>query len=576
MDITPEVAYLATFPTTALTEPYPSHPASNDILSENLRSWERSTLNPKNRIDSLVPVRNPRWRIDGCTRMATQFYTIPTFAQPLVPIRIDTFIPPRAQWQPELIEMLESDRAFLYCDARVLNFGIAQHILRTLEHWSSESEFPNFQTYYMSLPFGSRIVFENIAKDVRQVRVRTVPMHSLERELISVTTLQSMWKDVHLPPTLDISQLGLLRQFHDSVSLVCTNGIQDGPENVVLKALIVSPKYLYHELRILLTMPPHPNIAPSPLLLVTKRCRFGGKIGVIGFTSTYHDQGTLRDILPFRRIHETLRITDQLKWARQLTDALIHIQENGSCFHCDLRLDNILLSDTDDVLLIDFEHRGILANSAAPEVSCLEYVDLIANHSSFAGPERKKYEMLFDQYIKPHVSPNHEMYQGEQHGYYSPWLCLSEKELEAAEVYMLGRVLWCIFEGVSTPHAMLGVEYLREPDLEFPEFRRTPLALQTLVLHCTRGWTPWLGGLKRRGPKLGFGAEKGSNVTAADVIERIGACCREELKSAEDFLRKWDNRRKHSEENIFNRPGLKEIAQVLSDFQGSHAADILC
>ena len=386
MDITPEVAYLATFPTTVLTEPYPSLLASNDISSENLYSWDESSLNPKNRIDSLVPVKNPTWRIDGCTRMATQFYTIPILAQPLVPIRIDTFIPPLAKWPLDMIEMLESDRAFLYCDARVLNFGIAQHILRILEHWTCE--FPDFQTYYMNLPFGSRIVFENIARDVRQVRVRIVPMHSLERELLSVTTLQSMWKDIDLPPTLDIAQLELIRQFHDSVSLVCPKGTQNVHENVVLKALIISPKYLYHELRILLTLPPHPNIAPSPLQLVAKRCRFGGKNGVIGFTSTYHRQGSLRDILPFRRIHDILRLADQVKWARQLTDALIHLQENGSYFHCDLRLDNILLSNTDDVLLIDFEHRGILANSAAPEVSCLEYVDLIANHASFAGPER--------------------------------------------------------------------------------------------------------------------------------------------------------------------------------------------
>lgn len=574
MDITPEVAYLATFPTTALTEPYPSHSASKeDIPSENLHSWDDSSLNPKNRIDSLVPVENPTWRIDGCTRMATQFYTIPTFIQPLVPIRIDTFIPPLAQWPLEMIEMLASDRAFLYCDARVLNFGIAQHVLRTLEHWTSE--FPGFQTYYMNLPFGSRIVFENIVKDVRQVRVRVVPMHSLERELISVTNLRSMWEDIRLPPTLDISQLELLQQFHDSVSLVRPNGTQGVREKVILKALIISPKYLYHELRILLTMPPHPNIAPPPLHLVTKRCRFGGKVGVIGFTTTYHHRGTLRDILPFRRIHNTLRPADQLKWAQQLTDALIHMQENGGHFHCDLRLDNILLSDTDDVLLIDFEHRGILANSAAPEVSCLEYVDLIANHASFAGPERAKYEALFEQYVKPHVEPHREMYQGEERGYYSPWQCLGEKEREAAEIFTLGRVLWCVFEGVSAPNALLGVEYLREPDLEFPEFRRTPLGLRPLVLNCTRGWTPWLSGLARHGPKLGFGADKNLNVMAAEVIGKIAACCREELESAEDFLRKWDDRRKHGDENIFNRPGLKDIAQILSDFQSNHTTEIL-
>jgi len=234
-----------------------------------------------------------------------------------------------------------------------------------------------------------------------------------------------------------------------------------------------------------------------------------------------------------------------------------------------------LLSDADDAVLIDFEHRGILAHSAAPEVSCLEYVDLIARDASFAGPEKEKYEKLYDRFIKPHVSPNHDTYQGGDNGYYSPCLCLTEREREAAEVYMLGRVLWCIFEGVSAPNTMLGVEYVREPDLEFPEFRRAPLEIQKLVLNCTNGWKPWLDGLMRRGPKLGFGADQDSNMTGAEVIEKIAASCRKELERAEDFLRNWVIRRRQGEENIFHRPGLREAAQILIDYQSSLVTDIL-
>jgi len=500
--------------------------------------------------------------------MATQFYTIPIFIQPLVPIRIDTFIPPRAQWPLDLIELLGIDRAFLYYDSRILNFGIAQHILRTLEYWAGE--FPNFQSFYMNLPFGSRIVFENIAKDIHQIRVKFVPMHNLEREYLSVSTLQSMWADTDLPPTIDIAQFSLEQQLHDSVSLVRSNEAQPAHENIVLKALTISPKYLYHELRILLTMPPHPNIHPRPLHLVTKRCRFGGKIGVVGFTTPFHQQGSLRDILPFRQIHGTLRLADQLKWAQQLTHSLIHIQENSnSGYHCDFRLDNILLSDSDDAILIDFEHRGILAHSAAPEVSCLEYVDLLATHPSFTGPLKDKYLTLYDQYIKPHARPNREKYQSGDQGYYTPWLCLNKSEREAAGVYMLGRVFWCLFEGVSAPNAMLGIEYVRESDIEFPEFRRTPLVIRDLVLKCTRGWHPWLHGLTRHGHRLEFGGDNDCDIPGADTVEKIAWCCEEELRKAEDFLTRWDEWRKNGKENIFNRPMLREVAQILGEYKNS-------
>jgi hypothetical protein len=65
-------------------------------------------------------------------------------------------------------------------------------------------------------------------------------------------------------------------------------------------------------------------------------------------------------------------------------------QQKRCGYHCDLRLDNILVSSSSvDILLFDFDHHGILAKSAAPEVGCLECMDSIANHASFAGPNRK-------------------------------------------------------------------------------------------------------------------------------------------------------------------------------------------
>jgi hypothetical protein len=46
--------------------------------------------------------------------------------------------------------------------------------------------------------------------------------------------------------------------------------------------------------------------------------------------------------------------------------------KSGGDYHCDLRLDNILVSRSSvDILLFDFDHYGMLTNSAAPEVGCM-------------------------------------------------------------------------------------------------------------------------------------------------------------------------------------------------------------
>lgn len=80
-------------------------------------------------------------------------------------------------------------------------------------------------------------------------------------------------------------------------------------------------------------------------------------------------------------------------------------------------------------------------------------------------------------------------------------------EREAAQVSMLGKLLWRIFEGRSSINYSLGTELPREQnwDHEFPEFRQTPIALRPYIQACTAGAPEWKGrfrSLVRRGDKL--------------------------------------------------------------------------
>jgi hypothetical protein len=570
MELTPELAFRALSPTTAYWDPTSGQETLANDMCAVLSPWDGSSLNPKNRIDSLSPLPDPKWRIDGCTSLGTQFFTIPMFLSCIVPLRIDTFLPHPSTWPPELVRSLNINTAFLYRDSRVVRFGISQHILRTLELWSSN--YDNFQKFYEELPFGSRIIFENMVEDIRQIRVQIVRTHHLEMQLLSVPALTTRWDStapVSLPPKVDISTLQLVRQLQDSTALVKIT-IQGSPQQaIVFKTLSDSPKYLYHELKVLLSMPSHQNIISRPLHLVTKACRFGGKTGVVGFTLPYHQQGSLRDILPFRHIHQTLYLHDQVKWALQITQALLHIRNYGPGFYCDLRLDNILLSDSDDVLLIDFEQRGVLPAFAAPEDNYFQYINSLANGPSQDASIRKEYQQLFQEHIEPYVPCKKDV-----HGGCTSWLCFTNAEREVAEIYMLGRLLWCIFNGVSAPQRELWMEYKYDPDIEFPEFRLTPMELRELLEHCTRGWDHGSERLRRSGRQLVINkpSQRCEDNSSSTTLEKLIIWWRNELEQAKLFLRLRQQRTKGREDghsNHFGRLSLQAILEALQGYQST-------
>jgi len=93
-------------------------------------------------------------------------------------------------------------------------------------------------------------------------------------------------------------------------------------------------------------------------------------------------------------------------------------------------------------------------------------------------------------------------YSNLHHGYCVSWLCLDPIERESAEAYMLGRVLWCIFEGLSSPEIVVWQCYLHELNIEFPSYHRMPLRRRHSIDNCTqaRGWESL--GVVRRGNSL--------------------------------------------------------------------------
>ncbi|KAM0427472.1 hypothetical protein ACHAPT_007432 [Fusarium lateritium] len=575
MELSQQSIHDVIHPTAAFSGLVPNPDPGLVSLDDQAVSWQDSMLNPKNRIDSLAALERPLWRIDGCTAFGSQFYAVPLFVDSISPIRVDVFIPEPAKLSPELRRVLDVDVAFHTTSAkRISHLGVTRHVLRILQHWTSRQQDPT--EVFKNIPFGSRIVFRNLPVNVADAEVSVAPTHYLERQLLSVSGLENSWgADVQLPPTVDINDVTYVSQLHDSVCLVKIQG-----KTWIFKALTSYTKYLYHELRQLLTIQPHPNIVARPVHLVTKKCSFGSKVAVIGFTLEYHTHGSLRDLIPFLRIHNMVSLADETKWTVQLASALVHLRQTSDVFYPDLRLDNIVLSASRDAVMVDFEQRGVWCEFAAPEVNALEYVRLLAIDEEIPLEVSEKYADILTQMLPGWE----EMGEGEEYrwpskGYNVPWACLTPREQEACEVYMLGRVLWCIFEGNSAPQrAAVWLSYRWEPLVEFPGYTTTPEPMRRLIDRCTRGRQAGLSRLivRQRNQLVLRQHEKTGLSTPEEVQQTARDWWSKEIEASEEWLgQRIEGMKTGSwKENYYDRPTLKEVLAEIEAFRDEAGLDV--
>ena len=505
------------------------------------------------------------------------------------PLHIDTFIPPRSSLPASLRDILQTDLAISTTNSQANSLNISNYILRALQVWSDKQ--PDLESRYTSMPFGSRIVFNTITSDVRAADIQLVPNFNIERQWLAVSTLENLWRlgAENWPKIIEIEELMFVKRLHETISLVQIS--QNGDTKpYVFKSVLRDIEYFYHELKILLTLPPHPNIISRPHFVVIKKCRFGGKVGVCGFVLDYHASGTLQTAVSNLPSDPKLRLASQLRWAKQLVSALQHIQASSVQFYSNLKLANIVMRSSRDgggyaldVVLIDFEQRSGFFCWAAPEVRYVHALEHLATFSTNADT-RSRYTEMLKRYI-PTWQPldTKVKYQNPRHGYAFPWLALTPREREAAQVFMLGKILWCIFEGVASPGNCISTETFREEASEkvFPEFVDAPVGMRECIRKCTAGASEWEGkrfGVVRRGKKL-YSTDKEDTrdekaVSVEEIEEAARKWWREELHDAEEFLQA--RIRSQSSGNggggkadkfAFwrSRPSLKEVADMIEE-----------
>ena len=518
-------------------------------------AWEDSYQNPKNRIETLAREPNPSWQIDGIDPEGVRFFAYPVFATGRPPLRIDVYIPGQQDHPPALRRALQSSSAPFVRSSQAAELGICQHVIRALGYWSGQ--IPDFETEYYGMPFGSRIVVNNICADVRKMDIQLVPRYSVEQCWQSLKRLKDIWAldSTRWPEAIDLDEIQLQSQPHESITLVriptrCCD------QTVVFKSLVQDTKYMYHELKMLLTLEPHPNIISRPLYVVTKKCRFGGKIAVCGFILPFYPHGSLVGALEDARragLPSSVCLRDRLRWSIQITRALIHINKSSLGFYPDLKPDNVLLVPSHEsegadlnAVLIDLEQRGGWYSWSPPEVRYVEYMEYITARME-CKTVRKKSLALMTSFLPDWKLPTQsDRYHDSERGFSSAWATLEAQEFEAAQVFMLGKLLWCLFEGCTSINCGISFDMFRDDGLlRFPEFRNTPTELRQCIRDCTSGAPEWEGRtrtIERVGTKY-YAVERlreGATLEEATPQETQDAATRwwkEEVRCAKRFVK---------------------------------------
>ncbi|KAK3304749.1 uncharacterized protein B0T15DRAFT_537473 [Chaetomium strumarium] len=425
--------------------------------------------------------------------------------------------------------------------------------------------------------------------------VRLVPDYKVEQGMLPLQTLQKMWEAESLSwdgvAVVDWERLRFKRQVHEVISLVAVDGLdaETDDEKLVVFKSVLSPheqRYMYNELKMLLLLGNHENVISRPLGVVTKKGRFGNRRGVCGFLLAWYPLGSLRERL-LREDDDycvSTSMAQRIRWARQVARALAHVNghDDGRVgFYPDLKPDNIVLgksaaADTGmlDAVLIDLEQRGGWFTWSPPEVAYVEYLEIVAAADSIPLENGLKSEIVkqLRKYYDddPDWSPGdsgRQRYYNAEGGFSRPWLALlREREtggtgrdlLERAQVFMLGKLLWCIFEGQPMVRCGIDHEVLRDADPDykskrcgkaraFPEFKQTPPgALRSLIRACTAGAPEWEeGGRARRRPGVVLRqgklypavaeADLGA-LTAEDTRDAARIFWRRELACAREFM----------------------------------------
>lgn len=215
-------------------------------------------------------------------------------------------IPDQVQWPSSLWDKLDARDSVHVSDFRITSLGITAYLREGLQHWSDRVD--NFSELYRGLPFGSTIRLHSLPEDPKAMDFRIVYNKALADPGLFLTAedLCSTWglAESDMPPVIPFTKLRRLRQLSSDVILVSLpNKDGNGDDTLmVFKSSKNRPSRTYHEIKVLLSIPSSKTIIGWPHYLVT----IPSSRVVCGFLTTFCRGGNLADVVPERRLNNTL------------------------------------------------------------------------------------------------------------------------------------------------------------------------------------------------------------------------------------------------------------------------------
>ena len=482
------------------------------------------------------------WRIDGAEDFGQHLLVVPIFPNTTVrPLFIDVFVELEGDIDtPAVRKSLDLAACAHTRHQSVSKLGLARVVKGLLGRWSEN--FPDFVRFYNDLPFGSRLCVNLQCYPDTQSFVRVLPSgyaHLLQ-DLNGLTTSMSL-DERSLPRTVSISELLVVRRCGEAVSIITE--MKPSREVAIFKACVTTPQQLYHELSLLLRLQ-ITSFAPKLLAIVTvDNDHVRG--GVVGFLLQYYPNGNLSRLLPNERARKSDGVSEKFSWAIQLANILRELLYKHGQFYAELKTENIIVSDSPSgprsLVLIDYEQNGASNAWSPPEVIHAERIFSLLKGNTDATTCEKYARLLGVLLHDDETSPEH--YRNLDRKAYRVWDAMSTEEADAAMVFMLGKVLYCMFESTSCVTSLLAQSFPVEPDIEFPRFRHTPLLWRELILRCTVGARETVrtdgAYIQRRGNIIVPGSHAGSAVprcTRSDTIRAAREMWLAELQEMEAFV----------------------------------------
>lgn len=196
------------------------------------------------------------------------------------------------------------------------------------------------------------------------------------------------------------------------------------------------------------------------------------------------------------------------------------------------------------IVLVDLERTRAGSDWAPPEFRGLERIHWVIRASICRGTRRKPAQLLQVALETTHEKP--EAVFQDMDGRSRPvWLNLSTVERESAMIFVLGMVLYCMFEGAAASTNVINQSSAHEFSADmFPDFAQSLPVLRALITKCTAGVVNMP--LERIGNKLYGWGEEGSarcrwrsaphECSASQTLQAISAMVMRELNLSEDFV----------------------------------------